>query len=330
MYDNHMLLAALLALIPIHGVVIDTLGDRTAIVRSDPVPKMMPAQIRRYAFARPASFRGGTSVDALLDPSTTPPTLLDPVPAGVFAPGLPDSGRVIPVEIGSALPAAELVDQDGYPVALDRAFAGKTLLLSFVFTRCPDRDLCPAISGKFAYLQSQLDPKRFALAEITLDPPYDSPAVLRAYGSSYGARTGSWTLLTGTGSTVQHLLDEFRISSMRLSTDDFLHNDKLFIVAPTGRVASIVQTGGWDPAEVLATARSVSGLGSQSIRAIQTRADRRRRGDLRRQPVRGHRVAGALTFHVSDRPRVPRHVGRRASPLGLEKLSGACERSTEA
>jgi protein SCO1/2 len=260
MYDSHMLLAALLALIPIHGVVIDTLGDRTAIVRSDPVPKMMPAQIRRYAFARPASFRSGTSVDALLDPSTTTPTLLDPVPAGVFAPGLPDSGRVVPVEIGSALPAAELVDQDGNPVALDRAFAGKTLLLSFVFTRCPDRDLCPAISGKFAYLQSRLDPKRFALAEITLDPPYDSPAVLRAYGSTYGAKTGSWMLLTGTGSTVQHLLDEFRISSMRVSTDNFLHDDKLFIVAPTGRVASIVQTGGWDPAEVLATARSVSGL----------------------------------------------------------------------
>jgi protein SCO1/2 len=260
LYNKGMLLAALLALIPIHGVVIDTLGDRTAIVRTDAVAKMMPAQIRRYSFGRPASFRRGTSVDALLDPSTTPPTLLDPVPAGVFAPGLPDSGRVVPVEIGSALPAAELVDQGGNPIALDRAFAGKTLLLSFVFTRCPDRDLCPAISGKFAYLQGRLDPKRFALAEITLDPPYDSPAVLRAYGSSYGARTGSWMLLTGTGSTVQHLLDEFRISSMRLSTDNFLHNDKLFIIAPTGRVASIVQTGGWDPAEVLASARSISGL----------------------------------------------------------------------
>src|ERR1700728_1896353 len=174
MYNRSMLLAALLALIPIHGVVIDTLGDRAAIVRTDPVPKMMPAQIRRYVFARPTSFRSGTSVDALLDPSTAPPTLLDPVPATVFAPGLPDSGRVIPVEVGSALPAAELVDQDGSPVALDRAFAGTTLLLSCVFTRCPDRDLCPAISGKFAYLQSRLDPKRFALAEITLHQPYAS------------------------------------------------------------------------------------------------------------------------------------------------------------
>lgn len=260
MYNSGVLLAALLALVPIHGIVIDTLGDRAAIVRTDPVPKTMPAQIRRYAFGRPVSFRNGTSLDALLDPSTKPPMLLDPVPAAAFAPGLPDSGRVVPVEIGSTLPAAELVDQNGRRVALDRAFGGKTLLLSFVFTRCPDRTLCPAISGKFADLQSRLDPKRFALAEITLDPPYDSPAVLRDYASSYGARADVWTLLTGTGSTVERLLDEFRISSMRVSTDNFLHSDKLFIVAPTGRVASIVQTGGWDPAGVLAQARAVSGM----------------------------------------------------------------------
>jgi hypothetical protein len=51
---------------------------------------------------------------------------------------------------------------------------------------------------------------------------------------------------------------------------------------------------------------------------------------LRRQPIRGYRIAGALTFHVFDGPRGTRHVGGRASALGLEKLSGAGERSTEA
>jgi protein SCO1/2 len=260
-----VLLAALLALIPIHGVVIESLHDGTAIVRTDPVTETMPAQIRRYAFAPPAHLREGTSIDALLDFSTKLPTLRDSVPAGVFAPGLPDSGRIVPIEIGSALPAAQLVDRFGNLVALDRAFAGKTLLLSFVFTRCPDRTLCPAISGKFAYLQERLDPRHFALAEITLDPPYDSPAVLRDYASFYGAKAGSWALLTGTGSTIERLLDEFRISSMRLSTDNFLHDDKLFIVSPAGRVASMVETASWDPGEVLAQARSVAGLASNPL-----------------------------------------------------------------
>lgn len=257
-----LLAAALFALVPIHGVVLQSRDSREAIVRTDVVPLMMPAQIRRYRFVPPIRLRTGTGIDAFLDATTAPPVLRDAVPAGVFAPGLPDAGRVVPIEIGSTLPAATLIDASGRRVSLDRAFAGKTLLLSFVFTRCPDKTLCPAISGKYAYLQNHLDAKNFSLAEITLDPPYDSPRVLRAYGASYGARSEIWTLLTGTGSTVQRLLDEFRISSMRLSSDNFLHDDKLFIVAPDGRVASVVQTASWDPDSVIAQARSIAGLAS--------------------------------------------------------------------
>jgi cytochrome oxidase Cu insertion factor (SCO1/SenC/PrrC family) len=253
---------AALSLVPVHGVMIEALPDRTAIVRTDAVVRMLPSKIGRYRLAPPTSFAAGTGIDALLDRSSSPPTLRYPITAGEFAPGLPDSARVVPVELGSALPAAELVDQDGRLVRLDRAFRDRTLLLSFVFTRCPDRTLCPAISGKFAYLQERLDPKRFALAEITLDPQYDSPEVLRRYGASYGARTGIWRLLTGTGSTVQRLLNAFRISSMRVSTANFLHDDRLFIVTPAGRIADIVDTGSWDPQAVLAQARAVSGIAS--------------------------------------------------------------------
>jgi protein SCO1 len=257
--------AALLGLIPVHGFVIETLPDRTAIVRTNAVPEMLPARIRRYRLSPPAAFRSGTSIDALLDAGARPPALLDPVAAASFAPGLPDPGRVAAVQLGDTLPSATLVDQDGRIVALQRAFLGKTLLLSFIFTRCPDRTLCPAISGKFAYLQQRLDPRRFALAEITLDPPYDSPAILRDYGRTYGARPGSWTLLTATGSTIKHLLDEFGISSMRVSSSDFLHDDRLFIVAPTGRIADIVETGAWGPGGVLAQARTVDGLAGNPI-----------------------------------------------------------------
>ncbi|MGC1379919.1 MAG: SCO family protein [Candidatus Baltobacteraceae bacterium] len=254
------LLAVLLSAIPVHGVILDGLSDRSAIVRLDPVTKTLPSQIRRFRFDPPAALRAGTSIDALLDRATDPPTLHDAVAAAAFAPGLPDPGRIVPVDIGSGLPAARLVDQNEHIVELDRAFRGKVLVLSFVFTRCPDRTLCPAISSKFAYIQAHLDPERFALAEITLDPQYDSPAVLREYGRAFGQNDASWTLLTGEGSVVQRLLDEFRISSMRVSDSAFLHDDKLFIVTPQGRVAYVVETGAWEPQAVIAQARSVAGL----------------------------------------------------------------------
>jgi protein SCO1/2 len=261
--------AALAALIPLHGVVIQMLPDRSAIVRSDAVPAMRPAEIRRYRFEPPATFAPNTSIDALLDDGGRPPVLRSPVAAAAFAPGLPDAGRVVPVTIGSRLPAAELVDQHGRLVKLGSAFGRRTLLLSFVFTRCPDRTLCPAITEKFAYLQQRLDPARFAIAEITLDPQYDSPAILRAYAAEHGARGDDWALLTGTGSTITRVLDQFRISSMRVSTSNFLHDDRLFIVAPDGRIADIVETGSWDPESVLAQARAVSGLASNPFERLK-------------------------------------------------------------
>lgn len=254
--------AAAFSLAPIHGVVMETLHDGTAIVNSEPLTQMQPAEIRRYRFSPRAQFRNGTQIDAFLDLAARPPLLRDAVAAGPFAPGLPDPGRVVAMDVGSPLPAGALVNQRGRLVALDRAFRGKVLLLSFVFTRCPDRTLCPAISGKFAYLQQHLDPRRYALAEITLDPQYDSPAVLSAYADSYGALPSHWSLLTGMGSTVQHLLDQFGISSLRVSTSNFLHNDRLFIVTPAGRVAYVVETADWDPQAVIAEAQTVAGLPS--------------------------------------------------------------------
>ncbi len=258
------ILAAVAAftVVPVHGSLLDRLADGSAIVRTDAVPQTLPSSIRRYRIVPAHAATAGVQIDALLDRSTTPWILRDAVAAGPFSPGLPEPGRVIPVELGSPLPPARLVDQDGRIVELDRAFLGKTTLIAFVFSRCPDRTLCPAISGKFAYLQAHLDPARFALVEITLDPPYDSPAVLRRYGAAYAADPRIWSLLTGNGSTVQRVLDEFRISSMRVSTSNFLHDDKLFIVTSEGRIGFIADTAGWDPQAALAEARSIAGLSS--------------------------------------------------------------------
>ena len=250
------------SLIPIHGVVLAVEPGGVAIVRNDVAPEMLAAQTRRYRLVPSASMAVGTGIDGYVDRSTLPWTLRDAVAAAPFIPGLPDTGKVLPIDFGSSLPSAQLVDEFGHLLNLRQAFAHKTLLLSFIFTRCPDHDLCPAISAKYAYLQTHLDAARFALAEITLDPPYDSPRVLQQYGKTFGENPAIWTMLTGRGSTIQLLLNEFGIVSLRVSSSDYIHDDKLFVVAPNGRVAYIVQTAQWDPDAVIAEARSVAGIAS--------------------------------------------------------------------
>jgi protein SCO1/2 len=255
-------LALAAALVPIHGVVLAPQGAHAAIVRTQAVTQMLPAQTRRYTLDPAIGLRAGTGVDAYLDRSTTPWTLRSAVPAAPFVAGMPVAGRTEPVDIGTQLPDATLVDQDGKLVSLRSAFKGKTVLLSFVFTRCPDTDVCIAISTKYTQLERALDPKHFALVEITLDPPYDSPAVLRRYGAQYQRDPRIWTMLTGTGSTIEGVLNAFGISSLQTESDRYIHSDKLFIVAPNGRVAYVVDTALWDPRGVEAEARAVAGMTS--------------------------------------------------------------------
>lgn len=247
---------------PMHGVVLAPAGTHDAVIHNDAITSMVPEQTQRYRLSPSVAVRNGVGIDGILDRSTSPWTLRDAVIAAPFSPGMPDQGREQPMDAGKKLPAAMLVDQDGALVQLNRAFAGKVVLLSFVFTRCPDATLCPAISGKYAYMQSHLDPARFALVEITLDPPYDSPQILRDYGRQYGANPHIWRLLTGTGSTIQRLLNAFGINSLRVSSANFIHNDKLFVVQPNGTVAYLVDTAGWDPQGVMAEASAVAGMAS--------------------------------------------------------------------
>jgi protein SCO1/2 len=265
-----MMLAMLLAgLLPFHGVVVSPVGPDTVVVRSDAMPRTLPAQARLYRLAPNLEVRAGTGVDAFLDRSTQPWTLRDPVPGAAFVAGLPDPGRVIPVDAGKPLPRATLVDQDEHLVQLHDAFRGKTMLLSFIFTRCPDTDVCIAISTKYAQLQHDLDPAHFALVEISLDPPYDTPAVLRAYGKQFGQNRASWTLLTGTGGTIERVLDEFGISSLQTDSSTYIHSDRLFIVTPQGRVAYVVETAGWDTRGVAAEARAVQGMASNPFERLK-------------------------------------------------------------
>ena len=263
-------LALALALTPLHGIVISAPAPGAAVIRSDEIPATLQSLTMRVRLNPPVSFRAGDGIDGFLDRTTTPWTLRDALAAAPFSPGVPDQARATtPVDVGKTLPHATLVDQTGTPLDLASSFNGKTMLLSFIFTRCPDRNLCPAISAKYAYLQSHLDPKHFTLVEISLDPQYDSPSILHAYGVQYGAIAKRWFLLTSTGSTTQRLLDAFGIDSMRVSTANFIHNDKLYIVTPQGRVAYIVDTAGWDPDGVIAEASSVAGMASNPLERLK-------------------------------------------------------------
>jgi len=262
----HVLLSLLALLaVPVHGVALGPGPDRTTIVRTDAVTGMVPAQTRAFRISPKMQLPPGTGVDAFLDRSSNPWRLYDASVAAKFVPGLPESGTSFPIDLGSTLPHTKLVDQNGRLIDLASDFRGKVTLISFVFTRCPDKDECPLVSSKFGAMQQQLDPAHFHLVEITLDPVYDSPWVLHSYARQYGARANQWSILTGRPHEIEHLLGRFGISSLRVSDANFLHNDKVFVVAQDGKVAQIVQTVGFAPEGMVAQVRHLAGMASDPI-----------------------------------------------------------------
>src|SRR5580658_3761343 len=100
-----MIIGCILAavLTPLHGVVVSSVASNTAVIRADDIPATLAAQALRVRLSPPVALRPGVGVDGFLDRSTLPWTLDDAVPAGPFAPGLPDQGRVQAVDVGKPL-----------------------------------------------------------------------------------------------------------------------------------------------------------------------------------------------------------------------------------
>ena len=92
-------------------------------------------------------------------------------------------------EPGESVPNFRLVNQSGRHISLDQ-YRGKTLLVTFIYTRCPFADFCPRVSGEFATLNQELKKnaglyKKTHLLSVSFDPKNDTPKVLRTYGAGY-------------------------------------------------------------------------------------------------------------------------------------------------
>jgi heme/copper-type cytochrome/quinol oxidase subunit 3 len=88
----------------------------------------------------------------------------------------------------------QLTDQTGAPVTL-ASLKGHAWAACFVFTRCSGP--CPKVSATMKRLQSELSDPDVRLVSVSVDGPYDTPAVLARYAEALGADPKRWKFLTG-------------------------------------------------------------------------------------------------------------------------------------
>jgi protein SCO1/2 len=151
---------------------------------------------------------------------------------------------------GDMLPDAPFVDQNGVTFRL-RSLHGRPLVLAFIYTRCPLPDFCPAIESKLSVLQRHIKTDGrvtgAALVTVTIDPEYDTPAVLREHAAARGADPAIWRFVTGSVADVDAFGRQFGLSVTRGNGGalEIQHNLRTVVVNREGRIVHIQNGADW-------------------------------------------------------------------------------------
>ena len=160
-------------------------------------------------------------------------------------------------EPGDTLTDAQFVDQNGMPTSLS-AYRGHRVALTFIYTRCPLPEFCPLMDRNFAAVQKTLVSTP-ALADVrlvtmTLDPAYDTPAVLKPYAVGRGADPTIWSFLTGEPAEMNRFGTQLGIyvEHNPQSAIDITHNLRTVVIDPNGRLVKVHNGNSWTPSELVA------------------------------------------------------------------------------
>jgi protein SCO1/2 len=171
-------------------------------------------------------------------------------PALAHLPIPPKKGAVGRKAVQTVVPDFTLVDQRGKPFRFATT-RGKLVLVTFVFTTCPD--LCPLLTAKFAAIQRALEKderKNYVLLSITTDPEKDTPAVLKAYSEQYKADSGRWFFLTGSAKELKRVWDGFGVT-VRQSGGEIQHTALTTLIDYQGVRRFDYYTDKWQEKEIL-------------------------------------------------------------------------------
>ena len=169
---------------------------------------------------------------------------------------------------GDPVPSTALLDQRGRRFSFANT-GGRTTIVSFIYTRCRDAQMCPLVAAKFARMQRELRGTPIRLVTVTLDPAYDTPNVLARFGTAYGANPAAWTFVTGPTTAIDELVGRFGIVVARPRPDLVVHSEAAIIIDAGGRVARFIDGATWLPDDVLGAARQVAAIPDNPLHRVR-------------------------------------------------------------
>ena len=173
-------------------------------------------------------------------------------PEGAGAtPGAAAIADVVGPPPGTPLPDAPLRDQAGRVVTA-RDFAGRDVVLTFIYTRCPLPDYCPRMMSRLNEAAERLRKagrrEDVQMVAISIDPAHDSPKVLADYGRRFIKGEDDpfrrWSLLTGTPENVSTWARLFALTYEQ-DGSDIAHGLRTAVVDREGKVVGVLRGNDW-------------------------------------------------------------------------------------
>lgn len=184
--------------------------------------------------------------------STLTTTGHQPLPEGAATPAPPI------LREGDLISDASLTDQDGDPLTLT-SLRGRRVALTFIYTRCPFPEYCPLMNRNFAAIQKTIRAtdslQDVRLLSVTLDPIYDTPAVLKQQAGVFEADPAIWSWVTPGSMEALHAFGkqfDLFVEGDSAKPADIVHNLRTVVIGPDGRLVKLHTGNDWTVADLLA------------------------------------------------------------------------------
>ena len=139
---------------------------------------------------------------------------------------------------GIPAPDFRLTDQFGKPVSLSQ-FRGKPVVLTFLYTHCPD--VCPLIAEQLHSVMLDLgqDAQRVGVLAVSVEPKRDTVAAALAFSKVHNM-TNYWHFLVGTEAQLAPVWTAYAIGAQQVTTTVSMHTTALYVIDKQGRERTLL------------------------------------------------------------------------------------------
>ena len=187
----------------------------------------------------------------LIDLVVTRPDVEPPPSAAPEGPAL--------LKPGDLVPDFAVTTQDGGALRLSD-LRGKVVALTFIYTRCPLPEFCPAMDARFADLARRASSApgrgdRVRLLSVSFDPAHDTPAILADHARRRGAKPPLWTFAVASLDELAKVSGPMGLT-VAPGSREIAHNLRAAVIGPDGRLIRLEAGSGWSPGDLFGTIRA--------------------------------------------------------------------------